>query len=708
MDIITLLIGGAFLVLFAASIRRYLRHRGAIELAVVLVFSSTAGIFALAIVNRMLPAIAPILTPLAVCLLVAQPVLMLRLVGMFVPMSRWAAPLAAVGTLASVVAFFASGRHPAATLFLVGYFAAIESLAAVALIREGRRRYGFPRARLTVAGLASALFGLSILTSGLGAIARGPDAGVTEPAVLAASRLMALLAGLGYLVAFVPPRWLRDIGQRALAFDLVRAIVTAPRGTAPRVRWDALATTASQILGTRRVRILAADGLLAASDTEPAAPGEPQFAAPPPTRTPADASVDIELRSEGRPVAVISAVLEGRPLFIEDDIALLELLGSLTALAIDREEAAAIEQEAATLRASEARFRALLEADPNSILSIGPDGTIRWCTASAAELFGIPWARLIDRRLDEFVGPGNETRTHSDPAGHVVRYETVGRREDGSTFPAEVALSSFEFDGAPSQLAVVTDITWRHQADALRERFIGVLSHELRTPITSIFGGTQVLRERGARLPEATRDELLADVADEAERLQRMIENLLVLARVERGSEVLEVAPVLVHRVLPSVLERERAYWPAMSISMQVDPGLPLVAGDEASLALLMRNLISNAGKYAGPDARVDVSVSTAPAGGVVVRVRDDGPGIDDAESDALFGLYYRSGTDTSVPGSGIGLFVCRQLVAAMGGEIWARSRSEGGSEFGFRLPAWPEDRSDADVVDRPVVAVGA
>jgi two-component system NarL family sensor kinase len=60
------------------------------------------------------------------------------------------------------------------------------------------------------------------------------------------------------------------------------------------------------------------------------------------------------------------------------------------------------------------------------------------------------------------------------------------------------------------------------------------------------------------------------------------------------------------------------------------------------------------------------------------------------------------------VPGSGIGLFVCRQLVAAMGGEIWARSRSEGGSEFGFRLPAWPEDRSDADVVDRPVVAVGA
>jgi PAS domain S-box-containing protein len=417
-------------------------------------------------------------------------------------------------------------------------------------------------------------------------------------------------------------------------------------------------------------------------------------------------TIDIEVVSEGHPVAVVSAVLDGRPLFLEDDIALIELLGSLTALAVAREEAAGIEQEAAALRASEARFRALLDADPNAILSVGPDGTIRWCTASAAELFGVPWAGLVGRQLSEVVAPVDQTRSHSDPDADVTRYETVGRRADGNSFPAEVALSPFELDGEPAQLAVIADISWRHHADALRERFIGVLSHELRTPITSIFGGTQILLDRGSQLPEATRVELLADVADEADRLQRMIENLLVLARVERGGEVVGVVPVLVHRVLPTVVEREQAHWPGMDISMNIEAGLPLVAGDEASLALLMRNLISNAGKYAGQDATVRVSVERSPSGGVLVRVQDDGPGIVDDESESLFDLYFRSGSDTSVPGSGIGLFVCRRLVTAMGGEMWARARPDGGAEFAFELPAWPEERSDADATAPQVATV--
>jgi PAS domain S-box-containing protein len=466
------------------------------------------------------------------------------------------------------------------------------------------------------------------------------------------------------------------------------------------MRWNALADAVTRILGTRQVRIVAVDQTLAESAAGDG-PGSVAAVAEARGRRGPRSTIDVEVVSDGRPVAVISAIIDGRPLFLEDDIALIELLGSLTAMAADREEAAAIEREAEALRASEARFRALLEADPNAILSVAQGGTIRWCTASAAELFALPWSLLVGRRLDDILAPGNETRSHNDPDAGVRRYETVGRRADGTSFPAEVALSPFELDGEPAQLAVVTDISWRHHADALRERFIGVLSHELRTPITSIFGGTQILLDRGSTLPDSTRDELLADVAEEAERLQRMIENLLVLARVERGGEVLEVAPVLVHRVLPSVVERERQHWPGMTITLHIDPGLPLVAGDEASLALLMRNLISNAGKYAGPDATVRVSVATSPSGGVVVRVEDDGPGIDAAESAALFDLYYRSRTDSAAPGSGIGLFVCRQLILAMGGEIWAHSRRDGGAEFGFELPAWPEDRSDSEPAAR-------
>ena len=228
----------------------------------------------------------------------------------------------------------------------------------------------------------------------------------------------------------------------------------------------------------------------------------------------------------------------------------------------------------------------------------------------------------------------------------MIRYETVAHRGDGQAFPAEVALSELELDGEPAQLAVVTDISWRKETEEIRDRFIGVLSHELRTPITSIYGGAQLLLARGDQLAATTRNELLADVAGEADRLQRMVENLLILARVERGADVADVGPVLLQRILPSVLSREKAMWGSMRLTTEIPEGLPSVAGDEASIALVLRNLISNAGKYAGDGAEVRVSVTLEPAGEIAVRVRDDGPGIDPDEADRLFTLYFRSEFD--------------------------------------------------------------
>jgi two-component system sensor histidine kinase KdpD len=243
-------------------------------------------------------------------------------------------------------------------------------------------------------------------------------------------------------------------------------------------------------------------------------------------------------------------------------------------------------------------------------------------------------------------------------------------------------------------MVVVTDVTWRKEADAMRDRFIDVLSHELRTPVTSIFGGSQVLLSKGSNLDEATRNELLADVGGEAERLQRMIENLLILARVERGADVLEVSPVLLHRLLPEVLQREQTMWPTIDLQTAIPVSVPLVSGDEPSISLVIRNLVSNAAKYAGDDATVRVSVEAEDSKGATIRVEDDGPGISPAEADKLFDLYFRSEVSAPAPGSGIGLFVCRQLVAAMGGRIWAKARETGGAEFGFSLPLWIEEPS--------------
>ncbi|MEX2183859.1 MAG: ATP-binding protein, partial [Chloroflexota bacterium] len=392
------------------------------------------------------------------------------------------------------------------------------------------------------------------------------------------------------------------------------------------------------------------------------------------------------------------AHLDGRPLFLEDDLALVELLGSLTVRAVQREQVIAdladaqrAIREAENVRASEARFRALLDAEPNAMLSVNSAGVIQWCTRTAERMFGADDGGLVGRRLDELVPQTKGSTRPTGETSEVVRYETTGTRGGGATFPAEVAISPLEFDGAPATLAVISDITWRYEAERIRDRFIGILSHELRTPITSIFGGAQVLLKRWDALEAETRAELISDVAGEAERLQRMVENLLVLARVEQGADLADVSPVLLQRSVSAVAAREGTSWPAMDLQAQPFEDLPPVAADEASVSLILRNLISNAGKYAGPSATVRVLVEPDGPDAVAVRVRDDGPGLDAGDQDQLFRLYFRSSAADAVPGSGIGLFVCRELVVAMGGRIWATAAPGGGAEFGFTLPVYTE-----------------
>ncbi len=144
-------------------------------------------------------------------------------------------------------------------------------------------------------------------------------------------------------------------------------------------------------------------------------------------------------------------------------------------------------------------------------------------------------------------------RATSEPAR---RGAATGRR-----IPVDFAVSTFESRGEQSSIAVLIDITDRLENDHLRDTFIGILSHELRTPVTAIYGGSQVLLGRGERLDPAVSRELITDIAAESERLHRLIENLLVLARVERGEELIGGEPVLLQRVLPTIVEREREIW---------------------------------------------------------------------------------------------------------------------------------------------------
>jgi PAS domain S-box-containing protein len=224
------------------------------------------------------------------------------------------------------------------------------------------------------------------------------------------------------------------------------------------------------------------------------------------------------------------------------------------------------------------------------------------------------------------------------------------------------------------------------RANEFRDAFIGIVSHELRTPVTTIMGSAEVLARATEPPIDARRRDLVEDIRAEAERLSRLIEDLLVLSRAERGPIEIADEPVEVRRLLGRVVAQEQMRSPETTFDVTLPERLAVVSGDQTYIEQIARNIIGNAVKYSPPGSHVAVTAEETDHE-VVIRVLDEGPGIAVPEAERLFDLFYRSPEVTKqVSGSGIGLFVCARLVDAMGGRIWAHRRPEGGSEFGFSL----------------------
>ena len=233
------------------------------------------------------------------------------------------------------------------------------------------------------------------------------------------------------------------------------------------------------------------------------------------------------------------------------------------------------------------------------------------------------------------------------------------------------------------------------RANELRDAFIGVISHELRTPITTIYGLSKMLRQRGATLASDVIIRTIEDVEAEADRLQRLVEDLLVLSRAERGSVEVVGEPLGLPRILRRVVAAERSRLPGRTFELAVAEPLPIVLGEETYIEQVVRNLLTNAAKYSQPTTPVRVTAEVNDDE-VIVRVLDEGIGISEADAARAFELFYRAGPASRMAsGAGIGLFVCRQLVEAMEGRIWAVGREGGGTEAGFALPSHRQDEDD-------------
>ena len=282
----------------------------------------------------------------------------------------------------------------------------------------------------------------------------------------------------------------------------------------------------------------------------------------------------------------------------------------------------------------------------------------------------------------------------------VRRGKGIGLLEIDSTLPEafgpadlEILESVVRILSGPVELA--DHYAAERRARELQDAFVGVVSHELRTPITTIHGLSKMLRQRGDRLDPDVRTRAIEDVEAEADRLHRLVEDLLVLSRAERGAVEIEGEPIGITRLLRRVLEAERIRLGNRTVELEIDGHLPLVLGEETYVEQVVRNLVTNAAKYSDPPAPIRVVASEAD-GEVTIRVLDEGIGIGGEDAERAFELFFRSPSASKVAsGAGIGLFVCRQLVEAMGGRIWVAPRDGAGTEVGFSLPVHVDDEED-------------
>jgi two-component system sensor histidine kinase KdpD len=222
------------------------------------------------------------------------------------------------------------------------------------------------------------------------------------------------------------------------------------------------------------------------------------------------------------------------------------------------------------------------------------------------------------------------------------------------------------------------------QAEQTRSSLLSAASHDLRTPLASITGAASTLSSQGGKLHPETRQELLESIAEEADRLGRLVGNLLDMTRLESGIELRrEYCPL--EEIVGAALQRMERELGGRQVTTNLPGTLPPVYVDDVLLGQLLVNLIDNATRYTPPGTPIELAAE-ADRDAVTLEVRDRGPGLMPEEQHKIFERFYR-GQAGGPRGSGLGLAICRAIVEAHRGTIEALNRAGGGAVFRIRLP---------------------
>ncbi len=348
------------------------------------------------------------------------------------------------------------------------------------------------------------------------------------------------------------------------------------------------------------------------------------------------------------------------------------------------------------LREREERYRDLYEEAPNAYFSVGVDGYVKRANRSARELLGYSREELVGKPVFDLYADTPSGKATAQGvfqrflAGEEIRDEELEmRRADGSR--VWVSLSVRPIRDKEGQViasrSVMVDITEHKKLDQLRDDFIGLVSHELRSPMTVITGVINTVLTEAERLSAEETRQLLKDAAAESESLSNLLTNLLELSRVQAQRLVLHSEAIDTSRIIGEAMDKIKRQYPTHRFVISLPRRLPPVQADPLRLERILYNLLENAAKYSPSGG--EVRVSAKPQGEqLVIGVSDQGIGISPTDQEKLFAPFQRlEKRPGGARGVGLGLMVCRRLVEAHGGHIWVESEPGHGSTFFFTMP---------------------
>lgn len=323
---------------------------------------------------------------------------------------------------------------------------------------------------------------------------------------------------------------------------------------------------------------------------------------------------------------------------------------------------------------------------------------IQWL-GSAERLLGYKEGEVLGTNIDELLKPvdsnGNEACLGPKGKASMLRIskgmperEALVKTKSGDALWIGVT-AGFEHDergGVSSTALVVRDITRRKTVDLAKSEVISAVSHELRSPLSSVKGFTQTLLHKWDRFDDDTKKHLLTTINTDADRVTRLINELLDISRLEAGRLQLRKTNIDMAALAQDVIARIQPRAESHELEMEFPAGFPEVFADRDKIEQVLTNLVENAVKYTDKgDVLVTGSVEDTE---VKVTVSDQGEGIPKEHRVQVFGKFFRRGERPGNPsGTGLGLYISKGLVEAHGGKIWIDEAPGGGSAFRFTLP---------------------